>query len=138
MALDMLHSSKGPYDSMCPSVHVSARPSSVHVSMCLCVRVPICLCVHLSVCPSSVHLSTSLCVRVSVCPFVHVSVCPRVCQSAHLSAYPCVRVSVCPCVRVSKHPFPCNDIPAELRPHPHVLSLQPALLLQLHVLLLLP
>ena len=87
-------------------IFCSTCPLSPSLSVCVCVRLSVCLPVRPSVCPSvclsvclsvsvSVSLSLSLvclCVFVFVCVYVCVCVCECVCA--------CVRVCVCVCVCV--------------------------------------
>ena len=77
----------------------------VHVSVCPCMPVCLCVCVHRNV-RVAVLLCMCVCVGGGVC--VSMYQCVRVC--------PCVGVSVCPCVRVS---VCIGVLPATLAPHAH-------------------
>ena len=83
-----------PCVSICPSVHLSTYPLSVHPSTCLPFSLSVS--VHQSVC-SSVHLSVHL---LSICPSLCLSVCPSVYLPDLLSVcfWPSVCLLFCPSV----------------------------------------
>jgi len=86
---------------ICPFFFVFCIPSSVCLSVWLCVYNYICLSVHLFICPF-IHLSIyrfghgSVCLY--ICSFVDWSVCLSVCPSVHLSIFWSVNLLIWPCV----------------------------------------